>query len=101
MNEMDQMFDNREDCGCPTSCERNCVQTFSVEQPINLTPDVRIDTPVVRCGGLPQASCESLPNGGCTWMISQEISITLPIRFGAQISAGEASVSCDGEFYTE
>lgn len=75
-------------------------QMVSVCVPVTVTPFARPGMIVTRCCGNPvitpgHKSCSGIKNGSCTFTISQDIRVEVPVEFGAAADVGDPFVSCD------
>ena len=77
--------------------ERTCVQCVQIDQPVTMAPVTEIGTAVICYQGIPEVTCEQIPaENQCRLNVSQKICVTLPIRFGVDVSAGDAVIGCAG-----
>ena len=88
-------------CGAPvpTPCETTAFQTATVCVPVTVTPFAIAGTPTTFCCGdaiITQgpATCKGTVNGSCTFTITQNICISIPVLFGATATVGAPSVEC-------
>ena len=77
------------------NCHKIVTQCVDVSAPVVLTPTASVDTVTVSCQGAPCVSCSADPCGTCaTITITQQICVTVPVRYGVSMSSGEPSISC-------
>lgn len=84
-------------CGGGSSCESVFYQRETVCVPVTVTPRATPGTATAICCGDPVISTtEQCPGSrtSCTFTISQNICIEIPISFGALIQTGTAVVQC-------
>ncbi len=86
-------------CSAIQTCEATAYQPFSVCVPVTVTPfAIPGDTTTVCCGpptvtpGTP--TCPGVENGSCTFTITQNICVAVPIEFGATPVVGNPFVQC-------
>lgn len=87
-------------CQQETQCPATTEQELSVCVPVTVTPYAVVGTTVTRCVGTPivrpgVSVCPGVVNGSCQFTISQRLSVSVPVRFGARAVPGEHSVECD------
>ena len=84
-------------CGPTESCESVFYQKESICVPVTVTPYATPGTATATCCGTPVirpgATCEHKQTS-CTFTITQNLCIEIPISFGAAIETGTASVQC-------
>jgi hypothetical protein len=86
-----------EDKTCPT----NAYQTSTVCVPVSVKPFAKTGTTKTKCCGKPivvpgTKICNGAKDGECTFTISQNICIEVPIEFGAKAEVGDTYVACTG-----
>lgn len=91
-------------CGpvCPggaDACMKTGYQTASVCVPVTVTPFARVKDPITSCrGGLKIrpgiCACPGVVNGSCSFTMSQEICVAVPVEFGANTQVGDQKVAC-------
>lgn len=91
---------------CGPTCEpvdHNCpvtgYQKLSVCVPITVTPYARIGRVTTYCCGEPTitpgpAPCPGTANGSCTFTITQQLCVKVPVTFGAYATPGDHHVQC-------
>ena len=90
-------------CGPVCSETNECESLFNHKEtvcvPVTVTPFARPGSARTICCGKPEISTETSCYGertSCSFTVSQELCIELPITFGAQVETGSISVQCDG-----
>lgn len=86
-------------CSGDYGCKKKFVHEESVSIPISITPYAIQDEARVVCKGAP--IIESIANcpectKTCKFTITQNLSATIPITFGAIVESGEVGVKCKG-----
>jgi hypothetical protein len=76
-------------------------QSASVCVPVTVTPYAKTGTTVTKCCGealvtLGRNTCGGTKNGTCSFTISQDICVEVPVSFGATAEVGDAYVTCNG-----
>lgn len=76
-------------------------QTASICVPVTVTPFAHTGAPFTECCGDPvvapgENACCGIRNGSCSFTISQNIRVAVPVQFGAQTTVGDAYVACSG-----
>lgn len=74
-------------------------QPLTVCVPITVTPFMNKGTPTLYCCGDPiitpgAVTCNGVINGSCTFTISQNICVEVPVEFGANTCVGDLFVQC-------
>ena len=81
--------------GPNNGCHKIITQCVDVTAPVVLTPTASVGTVTVSCQGSPSVSCVTDPCGtSATITLSQQICVTVPVRYGVSMSSGEATISC-------
>lgn len=83
------------------TCPAVGYQSASICVPVTVTPFANAGATVTKCCGDPvvtpgRETCGGLKNGTCSFTISQEICVAVPVAFGATASVGETYVACNG-----
>lgn len=91
---MDGIIENQT---CPTVG----YQAASVCVPVTITPYANAGATVTKCCGeaivVPgRQLCGGIKNGSCSFTLSQNICVAVPVDFGASAMVGEAFVECLG-----
>ena len=77
------------------SCSRIGTQCVDVSAPLTLMPAATIGTPTVTYQGTPAITCVTNPEGtSCTVTMTQQICVSVPIRYGVTMAGGEPRISC-------
>lgn len=92
MNETDQTV-------TPT-CPAVGYQAASVCVPVTVTPFAQAGVATTKCCGDPvvvqgQNVSGGVKNGACTFTITQDICVSVPVDFGATAAVGDAYISCN------
>lgn len=87
------------------TCETAAYQPLSVSVPVKVEPFVSEGEPTTFCCGDPTvirepARCDCIDKDTCTFVITQNICVRVPVTFGANASVGKAIVQC-GEATSE
>jgi len=96
------MSDCSQESNCPNqSCETTTYQMATVNVPITVTPTANTgDINTVCCGSptITPCSCKCTytgdETGSCSYIISQNICIEVPIEFSATACVGDPCVEC-------
>lgn len=83
------------------TCPAIGYQSASMCVPVTITPFAQTGATYTKCCGNPvvvpgRISCVGERNGSCSFTISQDICVAVPISFGAIASVGDTFVSCNG-----
>lgn len=81
------------------TCPAVGYQSASICVPVTVTPFAQTGAPITKCCGNPVvtpglATCSGVRNGACTFTISQNICVAVPVEFGAMAAVGDAFVEC-------
>lgn len=81
------------------TCPATGYQTSSVCVPVVVTPFATPGVTTTLCCGAPVitpgiSTCPGVPNGTCTFTITQNLCTTVPIEFGAEAVTGTPTVLC-------
>ncbi|MEG0765181.1 MAG: hypothetical protein RR403_03970 [Pseudoflavonifractor sp.] len=81
------------------TCPAVGYQTASICVPVTVTPFAETGTTITKCCGAPfvaagKNTCGGTKNGVCTFTISQDICVAVPVSFGAVATVGDTYVSC-------
>lgn len=74
-------------------------QSATICVPVKVTPFARPGVTTTHCCGKPiitpgANTCRGTINGNCTFTISQNICVEVPVEFGATATVGAAVVDC-------
>lgn len=83
------------------TCPAIGYQSSSICVPVTITPFANAGATHTKCCGLPVVTpgintCGGLKNGTCSFTISQDICVAVPVDFGATASVGDTYVNCNG-----
>lgn len=83
------------------TCPAVGYQTASVCVPVTVTPYAKAGATVTKCCGDPVVKSgldvsNGVKNGVCTFTISQDICVAVPVDFGAVAAVGDAFINCNG-----
>ena len=81
---------------CPVGgCNKTGTQCVDIAAPFALTPTASVGTVTVACQGSPSITCVTDASGSCcTVTMTQQICVSVPIRYGVSLTAGEPTISC-------
>ena len=76
-------------------CNKVVTQSVDVTAPVILRPTASLGSVTVACQGAPTVRCDTDPDGACcTVTLTQQICVTMPVRYGVSLGSGEAMISC-------
>ncbi|MEG2174024.1 MAG: hypothetical protein RR135_00885, partial [Oscillospiraceae bacterium] len=83
------------------TCPTVGYQSASICVPVTVIPFAQAGATLTKCCGDPivtpgKNSCSGLQNGTCSFTISQDICIQVPVEFGATATVGNTFVTCNG-----
>lgn len=80
-------------------CNKVGTQSVDIAANLSLSPTAAMGTPTVTCQGNPSVTCCTNPDGTCcTLTFTQQVCVSVPIRYGVTMTTGEPSIACsDGE----
>lgn len=83
------------------TCPAVGYQSASICVPVTVTPFANAGATLTKCCGDPvvipgREACGGLKNGTCSFTISQEICVAVPVDFGATATVGDTYVACNG-----
>ena len=83
------------------TCPAVGYRSVSVCVPVTVTPFAQTGATRTKCCGDPVIRpgidvCSGLKNGSCSFTISQDICVAIPVAFGATASVGDTYVGCNG-----
>ena len=79
----------------PGTCSKVGTQCVDVAATLTLVPTAVMGTVSVCCQGTPRITCVTNGNGtSCTVTISQQVCVSVPIRYGVTTTAGEPTIGC-------
>ncbi|MEG1857867.1 MAG: hypothetical protein RR216_03940 [Pseudoflavonifractor sp.] len=81
------------------TCPATGYQSATICVPITVVPFAETGPTTTKCCGGPfvtpgKHTCGGTKNGVCTFTISQDICVTVPVSFGAVATVGDTFVSC-------
>ena len=81
---------------CPMNgCNKVSTQCVDVSAPMTLTPTAAVGAVTVACQGSPCATCVADASGtSVTVTMTQQICVTVPVRYGVTMTAGEPTITC-------
>ncbi|MEG2002786.1 MAG: hypothetical protein RR107_06820, partial [Clostridia bacterium] len=76
-------------------------QSASICVPVTVTPFATTGATRTKCCGNPvvtsgKNTCGGIKNGACSFTISQDICVAVPVSFGAAAVVGDTFVNCNG-----
>lgn len=84
-----------EETGLCNTCNKIVTQCVDVTAPVILQPAASLGTVTVACQGTPCVSCSTDSSGTCcTVTLTQQVCVTIPVRYGVSMSSGEPVISC-------
>lgn len=84
-----------ESCQTGGNCNKVSTQCVDVSAPLTLTPTASIGTVTVACQGEPAITCTTSPDGSsCVVTLTQKVCVTVPMRYGVTMSAGDPKIDC-------
>lgn len=86
-----------EDQACPAIG----YQSASICVPVTVTPFAKTGSTQTKCCGASvvtqgKNTCGGVKNGSCSFTISQDICVAVPVAFGAVATVGDTFVNCNG-----
>lgn len=81
---------------CSTgSCSKVATQCVNISAPMTLQPAAVVGTVAVTCQGTPTITCVTNGDGtSCTLTMTQQICVSVPVRYGVTMTTGEATIGC-------
>jgi len=77
------------------TCNKIVTQCVDVAAPVLLQPTASLGTVTASCQGAPTVTCTTDPAGTCcTVTLTQQVCVTMPVRYGVSMSAGEPTIAC-------
>lgn len=84
-----------EACCTINSCNKTSTQLVDVTALADLSPTAVLGTPTVTCQGSPVVTCTTNSDGSmCTVTMTQQVRISIPVRYGVSIEPGEPTIAC-------
>lgn len=82
--------------GAPNECAKIGLQYADISVPITLKPDAAIGRIEMKCCGEPTVTCVE-DNGAntCEIVITQKVSIKIPVQYSVVACVGESSIDCE------
>lgn len=82
------------------TCPAVGYQSASVCVPVTVTPFAQAGVTSTKCCGGPVITpgrdiCGGMKNGSCTFTITQDICVAVPVEFGAVATVGDSFVTCN------
>ena len=76
-------------------CSKTGTQCVDIAAPLVLTPSAAVGTVSVTCQGSPSIACVTEEDGSCcTVTMTQQICVSVPVRYGVTIATGEPTIAC-------
>lgn len=76
-------------------CNKVGTQCVNITAPMTLTPTASVGTVTVTCQGSPAMTCVTNEEGtACTLTMTQQVCVSVPIRYGVTTTSGEATIGC-------
>lgn len=81
---------------CPLDgCNKVVTQCVDVTAPLTMTPTAVLGSMSVTCQGAPRVVCTADASGeSCTVTMTQQVCVSVPVRFGVSIAAGDKTIGC-------
>jgi len=81
---------------CPVSgCSKIGTQCVNVAAAMTLTPVASVGTVSVTCQGTPSIACVPSEDGTfCTLTLTQQVCVSVPVRYGVTLTSGETTIGC-------
>jgi len=87
----------------PRPCRKNAHQYTDIVLPVKLEPVTIVGEITTECCGEPSVVCKNTcdchNNNVCELVITQTISVVIPIEFGVNSVAGKSSIKCKDKDY--
>lgn len=84
-----------EDACQMNGCNKVGTQCVDVTAPMVLTPTASVGTVTIACQGTPAITCTTDAGGAsCTVTMTQQVCVSVPIRYGVALTSGEPTISC-------
>jgi hypothetical protein len=94
----DDFLMNNDDCEfeCSKNCEKVVHQKAKITLPVEIEPFVITGNIKTKCCGSPKIIEEHCGcKDGCQFLITQEICVSIPVRFGAVTETKEVCIECE------
>ena len=70
-------------------------QCVNISAPMTLQPAVEVGTVSVTYQGVPVIACVTNGDGtSCTVTMTQQVCVSIPVRYGVTMTTGEAAIGC-------
>ena len=81
---------------CPVNgSNKISTQCVDISAPMTLTPVAAMEAATVTCQGSPTVACGVDAGGNsCTVTMTQRVCVSVPIRYGVTMTAGEPKIAC-------
>lgn len=81
---------------CPVNgCDKTGTQCVDISASMTLEPMASVGTVTVTCQGNPDITCVTNGSGtSCTVTMTQQICISVPIRYGVTMTSCEPTIAC-------
>ncbi len=84
-----------EEAGLSNACNKLVTQCVDVTAQVLLQPTASLGTVTVACQGTPTVACAADPSGtSCTVTLTQQVCVTMPVRYGVSMTSGEPTIAC-------
>lgn len=84
-----------EETPAPGCCNKVSTQCVDIAAPLHLVPNASVGSVTVTCQGAPSVTCVTEPDGSCcTVTMTQQICVSIPVRYGVTLNAGEPTIAC-------
>ena len=79
----------------PSLAPYDAFQCVDIAAPFTLTPTASVGAVSIACQGSPSITCVSDACGSsCTVTMTQQICVSVPIRYGVSLTSGEPTITC-------
>ncbi len=79
-------------------CSKVGTQCVDVTAELTLTPTASVGTVSITCQGVPDITCVTAQDGSCcTVTMTQQICVSVPIRYGVTLTNTEPTIACAGD----
>lgn len=94
--EHDTLLSFQTEESCPLNgCNKVGTQCVDITAPLTLTPTATVGTVTVACQGSPVITCVTSADGSsCTVTMTQQVCVSVPVRYGVNTTASEPSIAC-------
>ena len=93
---IDESLSYQQTCACRLDgCAKTGCQCVDVSLPVEVSPVACVGEIVTTCQGTPVVTCRTDPCCNTAVLtVTQQLCLTIPVRFGANTCVGEATIAC-------